>query len=396
MAIADHLIRPQPAHRAMPRADALGATVERVDLLDVPEAPWRDLVMRAAEPNAFYHPDWARAVARHADGKSGAQALLVWDGPQRAKLVALLPVVSAWRTYRLPVPALVAWQAYAPLTTPLVDRDAVTRAARGLVQAARDAGALALVLPFMAADSALAEALRAAGVLCGGVRERNSHQRARLDATQAADAAIASLSAKKLKEWRRQRKRLADEGAVTFRLHGNDNALPALDAFLALESAGWKGARGTALAQSEGDRRFVREAVPALIRSGHAQIATLNCGDRIVAAGLILRHLSRGYFFKVAYDECDAKASPGVQLTLDLTRAVCDDVAISDMDSLAVADHPMIDHLWRGKLTIADMIVPLQRDAFAFGAIVLAMATRETLRNLAKRAVQVVRRMRGR
>ncbi len=36
-----------------------------VDIADVPVAAWRDLFSRAAEPNAFYHPSWARAASQH-------------------------------------------------------------------------------------------------------------------------------------------------------------------------------------------------------------------------------------------------------------------------------------------------------------------------------------------
>ena len=54
---------------------------EIVSLLAVPEAPWLDLAERAAEPNIFFHPAWARAVARHAEGKSGARVLLAWADP---------------------------------------------------------------------------------------------------------------------------------------------------------------------------------------------------------------------------------------------------------------------------------------------------------------------------
>src|SRR6202171_3969760 len=120
------------------------STYEIADLRAVPEAAWADLVGRAIEPNPFFHPAWARAVARHAEGKSGARALVWWDAPPRTRLIGLLPVVSAWRALRIPIPVLVAWQAYAPLTTPLFDRDRADTAARRLIAAAAKAGAVAV------------------------------------------------------------------------------------------------------------------------------------------------------------------------------------------------------------------------------------------------------------
>ena len=93
----------------------------------------------------------------------------------------------------------------------------------------------------------------------------------------------------------------------------------------ALEATGWKGQRGTALVQHDGDHRFIHEAATALAAQGAFEIATLSHGGKPVACGLVLRHQRRAYFFKIAIDETEARTSPGVQLTLDLTRQYCDD-----------------------------------------------------------------------
>ena len=377
--------------------DAVRTQNEIVALLDVPEAAWAALSDRAAEPNAFYHPGWARAVARHAEGKGGARALLVWDGPGRRRLIGLLPVVPAWRALRLPVPVLVAWQAYAPLTTPLLDRERLDEAARGLAMAAAGAGASALLLPALAEDGPVAAALRRAGAELGiAPRLLNRHRRALLDATQEPDAALAPLGAKKLKELRRQRNRLADSGDVAFRVAAApQEAAAALDSFLALEAAGWKGARGTALARKSGDAAFVREAVSALVAAGHAEMVTLAAGGRTVAAGIVLRHLRRAYFFKIAYDEQSARASPGVQLTVDITRRLCADPAIDSADSIAVAGHPMIDHVWRARLAVCDALLPVRREPLPFAAIAAAVAARHAAREFARHLFHRIRSLKG-
>ena len=56
---------------------------------------------------------------------------------------------------------------------------------------------------------------------------------------------------------------------------------------------------------------------------------TLRAGEVPVAAGIVLRHQDRAFFFKLGVDERFAKLSPGVQLTLDLTRHLCADPAIA-------------------------------------------------------------------
>ena len=373
---------------AAARATLRQAVFDVAGLMDVPPEAWAGLAARAIEANAFYHPAWARAVARRDGDQTNVRALLAWDSPARTRLIGLLPVVPAWRTLYLPLPVLVAWQAYSPLTVPLLDRDMTDVAARALIAAARKAGALALLLPALADEGPAAAALRAAMAEFDGTAcTFNHHQRACLDATQDGDETLsAALGAKKIKELRRQRNRLADDGEVAFRIAapGYDTAT-ALDAFLTLEASGWKGITGTALAQSEDDASFIRNAVPALVAEGAAQVATLSSGDKVVAAGIVLRHLRRGYFFKIAYDETAAKTSPGVQITLDITRALCADGGIDDVDSTAISNHPMIDKIWRARLSIADMIVPTGKGGALLSACIGLIAARNALRQSAKK-----------
>src|SRR5690606_17299638 len=107
-------------------------------------------------------------------------------------------------------------------------------------------------------------------------------------------------------------------------------------------------------------------AAPALAARGQFEVARLTRNGDTLAAGLILRDRGRAFFFKIAMDETEARASPGVQLTLELTRHLCADPAIAFADSTADGEHPMIDHVWRERITIADVFVPLSpRDPFA-------------------------------
>ncbi len=398
---------------------ARGNTIELADLAKVPLRVWSQLAACAIEPNAFYQPAWARAVSAHARGRTGAKALLVWDGPEQKKLIGLLPVVSAWRALKLPIPVFVAWQAYAPLTTPLLDRDAAEQAAGGLLDAARRAGAGAILFPHLAQDGPAAAAIN------GALARRNirphiheAQERARLDARRdAATLLREALGAKKLKELRRQRNRLADSGPVDFRMaRSPDEISSALDTFLDLESKGWKGERGTALAQHDGDHRFIREAAMALTATpksaiadlgafessisgrpeigGQFEIATLAHGGKPVACGLLLRHQRRAYFFKIAIDEMQARNSPGVQLTLDLTRHYCEDSGIDDVDSTADADHPMINHVWRGRQPLCHLFAPTQPNNLATNILSGVIAGRAVAREQARRLARPLRNLR--
>ena len=159
-----------------------------------------------------------------------------------------------------------------------------------------------------------------------------------------------------------------------------------------LEASGWKAQRGTALVQHDGDAGFVRRATADLARSGQCEIVTLSAGATPVAAAIVLRHQDRAFYFKLGVDEQFAKLSPGVQLTLDLTRHLCADPGIALVDSTASAGHPMINPIWRGRLAIGDVLIPLRpRDPVAM-LIHAALKLRQAIREPLRRAVHTIRK----
>jgi len=308
-----------------------------------------------------------------------------------------MPVWTAWRALELPLPAFVAWQGYAPLRTPLLDREMTDAAAHGLIDAAIEAGAEALFLPLQTTDGlalrAMRRALKKRGLSC---EVQNMRERARLNTTCDADALLlGSLGAKKMKELRRQRNRLADHGEVTFKVFDEPAAVhAALERFLVLEASGWKGKRGTALVQNAGDAAFIRQAAKGLAARGQFEVLALNIGDRLAASCLVIRSGRQAYFFKLAHDESESKNSPGVQITLDLTKHLCADRTIEEVDSTADSNHPMIDHIWRDRLALGDVFVPLTQNKFRARAIYFAIQGRERLRQCARGALHQFRMLR--
>jgi CelD/BcsL family acetyltransferase involved in cellulose biosynthesis len=358
---------------------------------------WRALAERAIEPNGYYLPPWELAVNAFASGRTGASALLARSDAASggaSRLIGLMPVVSMVRAYRIPLPALVSAHPYGTLCTPPLDRDLAHEAAAGLLQAARQAGAHALILREIALDGATMKTLGEV-LLQDGLHPRvlQSQPRACLDASREPEELLRdALGAKKLKELRRQRHRLAEHGAVRFEVaRTREQVAAALEVFLRLEASGWKGKRGTALIQDDGDAAFVRRAAPALAETGQCEIVTLYAGDTPVAAGIVLRHQDRAFYFKLGIDERFAKFSPGVQLTLDLTRHLCADPAIATADSTASADHPMINPIWRGRFAIGDVLIPLRKNDPVVPLIHAAMMLRGRMRELARRAEHLVR-----
>lgn len=382
--------RRSPAESS-PRAAAFAS------LATISADSWRTLSERAIDPNGYYLPEWELAVDASARGRTDVSALSAWSLPEAgmARMIGLMPVISCWRAYKLPLPALVSADPYGTLGTPLLDRDAATEAVTQMMQQARAAGAHALILRDVALDGAAAKTI--ADVLAhNGKRPRllQSHARACLDATRDADELLRdALGAKKLKELRRQRNRLAEHGEVRFEVARTSNEVAAaLESFLKLEASGWKGKRGTALMQDDGDAAFIRRATAALAAKAQCEIVTLRAGDTPVASAIVLRHLDRAFYFKLGVDETYARLSPGVQLTLDLTRHLCADPSIASVDSTANAGHPMIDPIWRGRLAIGDLLIPLSRRDPMVEIIHAAMKLRLNIREPARRAVHFIRK----
>jgi hypothetical protein len=197
-----------------------------------------------------------------------------------------------------------------------------------------------------------------------------------------------AVGAKKRKELRRQRHRLAEAGALTIDVATHASAIgDALSDFLRLEARGWKGRAGTAAAENETVRRFIASAVAALAGEGKARIDRLRVGGSAVAAVVTLRSGATAWTWKIAYDETFARASPGVLLMLDLTEALLADESIARADSCATAGHPMIDHLWRERLLLCDHLVAVRPAPIAF-----ALACRlEGLRRTAIAAAKTLR-----
>jgi CelD/BcsL family acetyltransferase involved in cellulose biosynthesis len=370
-------------------------TVERRPLAALADIvdPWRRLAERAAEPNVFYTPDFALAAAP-ALGR-GVEAILVWSAERQ--LLGLLPFRRSVRRYGVRLPLLVGWtHPFAPLGTPLIDRDAAAElVAACLAHIAGDASLpKLLLLPLLPDAGPVARALRIAAENRGGAhRAFGEHQRAALDLAAGRPRDLDEvIGAKRMREARRLRRRLGEVGNVEFAVSRYPETIAhALQRFLALESQGWKGAAGTALMQSDAHRRFAEAALDSLAGRGAAMVAELSLDGREIASVMLLRSGNRAWSWKMAYDESVARFSPGLQAMTDVTAALLADDTIRFADSCAVPDHPLMDHLWRDRLAMADVMVALGPGA-SFALACRMETTRRDALAMARRMRDVLRR----
>jgi CelD/BcsL family acetyltransferase involved in cellulose biosynthesis len=339
----------------------LTAQWANVDLPEADIAAWRALHARALEPNPFYAPDFVLAGLRHLPDGERMRLLMIWRETSTARTLAgVLPLADGRRRYVLPVPVVVAADLYGNLSTPLIDPENPCEVWTAILAALDAAGLRALLLPNAHRDGysqiALAHACSETG---RAVAALDNHERALLRSREEGATYLrATLETRRRKEADRQRRRLAEQGELEFRVaRSPDEVSAALEAFLDLESAGWKGRRGTDLKGAPGTAAFIRDMARGMATQSAIRVVSLTSGERLVASGIVVLSGTRAFYIKTTYDEALARFSPGLLLTLDLTRHLLDDPAIADADSIAVADHPMIDHIWTARLPVETVLV---------------------------------------
>ncbi|MCL2636112.1 MAG: GNAT family N-acetyltransferase, partial [Betaproteobacteria bacterium] len=78
-----------------------------------------------------------------------------------------------------------------------------------------------------------------------------------------------------------------------------------------LESAGWKGKAGTAVAIDNVQGRFYAEVMASFAATGQAEVLELSIGDRLAASRLLIGNERLLVFLKTAYDETLSRFAPG-------------------------------------------------------------------------------------
>ncbi|WP_374545483.1 GNAT family N-acetyltransferase, partial [Rhodoblastus sp.] len=305
----------------------------------------------------------------------------------RRRLIALWPIVRSGRGFGASYKAWV--HDYCCCGAPLLDNAQAFAALAVLVGHLRAGGfsPAALLAPQLRADGPTAAVLRRFAALNGLTLDLIArYDRAALDAARQGAETAGLVSRKKAKELRRQLRRLGDSGPVLFGMAREGAELDRqIESFLALEIKGWKGRDGGAFANRPSHADFLRTMIRAMAEQGKCRIFWLSHSGRVIASNIVLVAGGEAYFWKTAYDEAFAFASPGVQLTLNMTDALLREPGLRLIDSCATPDHPMIDRLWRDQAPMADVILSLEAGrSFRFRGALWRERLRRRFREMAK------------
>jgi hypothetical protein len=160
---------------------------------------------------------------------------------------------------------------------------------------------------------------------------------------------------KKRKEYNRLWNRLGETGALEFTAGADIRFDRWLEDFFALERSGWKGKRGTALAEREHERLFFETMCRSAYSAGRFHAAEITLDGKPIAMLASFVSGRGAHSFKIAYDEDFARYSPGALLMMKVIGAFHDDPRIDWVDSCAIPNHPMIDHIWAERRVMREL-----------------------------------------
>jgi CelD/BcsL family acetyltransferase involved in cellulose biosynthesis len=101
---------------------------------------------------------------------------------------------------------------------------------------------------------------------------------------------------------------------------------------------------------------ILRDSLAGLAAVGALRFWKLALDGRPIAMLFAIAEGEDAWLGKIAYDEDLGRFSPGVQLILHATEQMFAE-GITRADSCAVPDHPMINHLWRDRMRVADVMI---------------------------------------
>jgi hypothetical protein len=329
---------------------------------------WDHQAAGTAEPNVFME-DWLLGAAmRHLD--PGARVELFSAGG-----MGVLPLNMHARLLPPGMRAASVWK-----HSQSVDASAMVRHGdeaafvAALVAHLRSRGVSLLYWPLMAADEPFARKLPGALAELGlGMEVVDRFERPQLCRQEGP----APLSGSRRRGLDRSRRRLRERGELAFRTVDPAESSCWIERFLTIESSGWKGDAGTALACSEAERGFFVEAARRGGAKGRLIIHALELDGEAIAMTVNFRAGDRVWAYKTAFDERFATFSPGVLAEAEGTLAMLADPTVGWVDACCAPDNKLMAELWPGRRAFQSVAIAVNPAARSMlGAVAAAFRLR--------------------
>lgn len=349
------------------------------------------------EPNVFFSPRFCVPAMPRLDDRQVRLMVLQDSDKQTSETRFLMPFTVEKPGFAIGPDLIRAWaNPYGPQGTPIVER-------REAMQVIEDLfGTLTLptiplpkiiAFPDVMVNSPVVSLLRSVALSNGlPVSTTRAVKRPVLQATEDADVYLKqSMGSHHRRDFGRLWRKMEAQGDFAFEIARNPNEVrQAMEEFLLLENAGWKGKQRSSLASDRLRAAFAREAVNSLAEVDKCRIYMLKLDNRVIASLIVFVESSNAWTWKIAYDETMRSLSPGKLLMVRVTETLLDDPNIAFADSCASEDHPMMSHLWRDDAEMVTLVIGVDpskdrevRQAAA--QIDLYSSTKKTAKNVGAR-----------
>ncbi|GJD96571.1 GNAT family N-acetyltransferase [Methylobacterium iners] len=342
----------------VPDTGSLRVEIIPVARLAADPAGWDDLVARAVS----LHPHYSRRSVEAHRACGLAPANLACVAVRRGdRLDALLPFRITRDVSALGMPVAQPFRSpFVTATAPLVadDSDVPATLAALVAGLAQASSGRAWRWPMLSTESGIGPGLLAAMAEAGWrtgtvaaferpvLHRRGDHEAFLKDHPNRG----------RFKDLRRRQRRLADAGTIDLDTVTDGPALTeAVESFLTLERAGWKGEAGTALACRPDHAAFAR----ALFARGdgpvQARADILHRGGKPLAISLALVAGGTACLLKTTYDEEERSNAPGLVLEAEIVRLLHETAFAKTLDS-ATLPGSALESLYPDRETVAEIV----------------------------------------
>jgi CelD/BcsL family acetyltransferase involved in cellulose biosynthesis len=299
---------------------------------------WRNLCDEAVDDQPFYRPEW---IAAHIRAFNPQAKIVLLTVSCDEKLLFVLPLLQEWSTFsgvllrKLRGPVNSHSCRFDAVRHSSSQGDAAVIAAWNHLQNLPGWDLLELHhVPEGGTISALVLAASNSGVHTAQVpMRRNPYVPIPADPTDLKKLPVNARLRGKLRHIRRE---LDSQGGLKFlRVDKADRSV--LDRFYELESAGWKGTEGSAIACHPEIRQFYDEISQAAERFGYLCVYSLELNGELLASHFGLSLRGRYFSPKIAYNEKFPQYAPGHLIVSEILQD-CASRGISEYDITGVDD----------------------------------------------------------
>jgi CelD/BcsL family acetyltransferase involved in cellulose biosynthesis len=271
------------------------------------ELAWDRLAADSSSPTQ--HFIWAAAFAETYGDTQRVRLLSVGPPSEPSALAALISEQS----FHGRLETLGVRELYEPTDFLYAEPEAARALAELLLQEGR-----AVWLRRLPADSPLPAALQAAYHGRGLVFIKPTHGCPYIELDGSWSEPESRFKAGRRSDFRRALRHAEQLGKVSFEVRAPDpfDLRALLDEAWAVEAAGWKAIRGSALACNARRGEFFRRYALAACRKGILRLCFMRIDDRAVAMQFAVECAGRFWLFKIGYDERFDRCSPGNLLML--------------------------------------------------------------------------------